>query len=180
MGDGLACGWRCEVLPPPPPSPAHSALQAFWRPLIPSHPKEGVLSDGCTMGNQKFALGGGGRMVGGAENGLPSPRANFVCFYPVLMGGGGGVYVGVPTDPPRRPLRPPADIVSPGWRRVFGKSARPTPPRPLNPIFSRHVQLTWFAGERGVSAIAQIHTAPHQRPWGMIATKTTQAISPKF
>ena len=27
-------------------------------------------------------VGGGG----GLENGLPSPRANFVCFYPMLMG----------------------------------------------------------------------------------------------
>ena len=46
------------------------------------------------IGDQKFALrvGGGGFEPqdgggGGSENGLPSPRANFVCFSPMLMGG---------------------------------------------------------------------------------------------
>ena len=29
---------------------------------------------------------GSPRMVAGSENGLPSPRANFICFYAMLMG----------------------------------------------------------------------------------------------
>ena len=38
-----------------------------------------------SKGHQKFARGGGG---GRSENGPPSPRANFVCFYyHMLMGG---------------------------------------------------------------------------------------------
>ena len=51
-----------------------------------------LLVDCPPQGDQKFALGGGGGggsgapgWGGGSENGLPSPRANFVWFYPTLM-----------------------------------------------------------------------------------------------
>ena len=87
----LCEGTPCYIHPPASRTlGVPTVIRRFWCSLETGG--RGVVVDHWAIRNLLGGGGGGGllspRMVGGGGGGgLPSPRANFVCLYPMLMGG---------------------------------------------------------------------------------------------